>query len=79
MILMITFSNTGDPTEDPRHPKIIWPSATDCPNCRTDRMDLFNLDPQIAFVEGQLWNLTRLVKAESDVKFHESCFSVVSF
>ena len=52
----------GDPTEDPQHPKIIWPSATDCPNCRTDRMDLFNLDPQIAFVEGQLWNLTMLVQ-----------------
>merc|ERR1719362_2852899 len=52
----------GDPTEDPQHPKIIWPSTTDCPDCRTDRMDLFNLDPQIAFVEGQLWNLTRLVE-----------------
>merc|ERR1719225_212406 len=52
----------GDPTEDPQHPKIIWPSTTDCPNCRTDRMDLFNLDPQIAFVEGQLWNITSLVE-----------------
>ena len=56
------FTLAGDPTEDPQHPKIIWPSTTDCPDCRTDRMDLFNLDPQIAFVEGQLWNLTRLVE-----------------
>ena len=61
MLLLHAF-RAGDPTEDPQHPKIIWPSATDCPNCRTDRMDLFNLDPQIAFVEGQLWNLTRLVE-----------------
>ena len=61
MLLLHAF-RAGDPTEDPQHPKIIWPSATDCPNCRTDRMDLFNLDPQIAFVEGQLWNLTMLVQ-----------------
>ena len=51
----------GDSTEDPEHPKIIWPSSGDCPKCRSDRRDLYTLDPQIAFVENQLWNLTALV------------------
>ena len=52
---------SGEESEDPQHPKIVWPAAADCPNCRTDRRDLLSLDPQIAFVEGQLWNLTALV------------------
>ena len=55
----------GDETEDPWHPKIVWPASIDCPNCRIDwrqrRSDLFNLDPQIALVEGHFWNLTELV------------------
>ena len=49
----------GDATEDPQHPKIVWPSPADCPNCRTDS---FNLTPEIAFVEGQMWNLTAVVQ-----------------
>ena len=52
----------GDATEDPSHPKIVWPTPSDCPECRSDRTDLLNFDPQIAFVQGTLWNLTNLVE-----------------
>ena len=37
-------------------------------------MDLFNLDPQIAFVEGQLWNITRLVGPELVVAFKKNYY-----
>ena len=52
----------GDATEDPSHPKIVWPTPSDCPECRSDRTDLLNFDLQIAFVQGTLWNLTNLVE-----------------
>ena len=55
------FPFIDDSTEDPAHPKIVWPSDSDCPDCRSDRQELYGFDPQIAFVEGQLWNLTVLV------------------
>lgn len=63
MLLVLDFITyfTGDVTEDPQHPKIVWPSEADCPNCRIDLPFSLSADPQIAFVDGQWWNLTALV------------------
>ena len=58
---LATWYFPDDPTEDPTHPKIVWPSELNCPKCRSDRPDLSYSNPQIAFVHGQLWNLTALV------------------
>ena len=52
----------GDATEDPSHPKMVWPAPSECRQCRSERTDLLILDPQIAFVQGTLWNLTNLVE-----------------
>ena len=53
----------GDATEDPSHPKVVWPAPSECPTCRSQRTSRSsNFDPQIAFVQGTLWNLTNLVE-----------------
>ena len=53
----------GDATEDPSHPKVVWPAPSECPTCRSQRTSSSsNFDPQIAFVQGTLWNLTNLVE-----------------
>ncbi len=51
---------------------MLWPSAENCPSCRTDRLDLFNVDPTIALVQGQLWNVTSLVEYQLQVYRGES-------
>jgi len=53
----------GDATEDPSYPKVVWPAPSECPTCRSQRTSSSsNFDPQIAFVQGTLWNLTNLVE-----------------
>ena len=49
------FFNSGQASEDPKHPKIIWPSAANCPDCRASTLitstngELFETDTAINF------------------------------
>jgi len=48
----------GDATEDPAHPKIQWPSISQCPKCRRSR-DRWT---PLTLINGQLWNQAEVVK-----------------
>merc|ERR1739842_258159 len=42
----------GDATEDPAHPKVQWPSSSQCPQCRRSR-DRWT---PLTLINGVLWN-----------------------
>ena len=53
-----TFYISGDITEDPEHPKIVWPSDTTCPLCRPHPWNpIVNQRNVMINVEGQIWNI----------------------
>ena len=48
----------GDLTEDPQHPKSLWPSVSRCPECRPNPWTvLSNQRNMMITFEGQLWNI----------------------
>lgn len=53
-------SETGDATEDPEHPKIIWPSVENCPNCRGDEFTFEPFQTYSTAVQGQMWYVDRV-------------------
>ncbi|CAB4062255.1 QSOX [Lepeophtheirus salmonis] len=54
----------GDPTEDPKHLKIIWPSETNCPKCRSSEGSLEAL--------GYDWSKKELIDYITNVYKEES-------
>ena len=49
--------NSGDLTEDPEHPKILWPSDINCPECRPHPWNVMsNQRSMMVTIEGKLWN-----------------------
>ena len=53
-----TFYISGDITEDPEHPKIVWPSDATCPLCRPHPWNpIVNQRNVMINVEGQIWNI----------------------
>ena len=51
----------GDLTEDPDHPKIIWPSVENCPECRSQQQQFRSSpseDPGIP-VLGEVWDVSK--------------------
>jgi len=58
----------GDATEDPAHPKIQWPSDSQCPTCRRSR-DRWT---PLTMINGQLWNQAEVLKYMKTVFQEES-------
>lgn len=52
----------GDASEDPEHPKIVWPSQENCPNCRAQTTWFSTPDFPVVQAQGENWN----VKATTD-------------
>ena len=53
----LIFINSGDLTEDPEHPKILWPSDTNCPECRPHPWNVMSSQRNMMVtIEGKLWN-----------------------
>jgi len=57
----------GDATEDPAHPKVQWPSTSQCPQCRRSR-DRWT---PLTLINGHLWNQVEVVKYMKTVFLEE--------
>ena len=69
-------------TEDPSHPKIVWPSPSNCPECRGGSVDYSDTPVSAATpvpIGGHLWNveataayIIRVYREENIVPNNES-------
>ena len=56
--LVFFFQFPGDITEDPSHPKSLWPSDISCPECRPHPWNIVSSQlNMMQTVDGVLWNL----------------------
>ncbi|XP_053672437.1 sulfhydryl oxidase 1-like [Anopheles nili] len=51
----------GDATEDPEHPKIQFPSVSDCAQCRRKILTNHHNHQQYTMEDGKEWNLTEVL------------------
>jgi len=58
----------GDATEDPAHPKVQWPSTSQCPQCRRSR-DRWT---PLTLINGVLWNQVEVVKYMKTIFLEEN-------
>ena len=56
-MIYCTFFASGDLTEDPNHPKSIWPSDILCPECRPHPWNVLSSQRNMMkTIDGILWN-----------------------
>jgi len=58
----------GDATEDPAHPKVQWPSTSQCPQCRKSR-DRWT---PLTLINGVLWNQVEVVQYMKTIFLEEN-------
>uniref|UniRef100_A0A2M3ZG91 Sulfhydryl oxidase n=1 Tax=Anopheles braziliensis TaxID=58242 RepID=A0A2M3ZG91_9DIPT len=52
----------GDATEDPEHPKVQFPTVSDCPQCRKKILTNHHNHKQYTMEDGNEWDLTEVLR-----------------